>query len=92
MTKTLASRFTQATDTERHFRDIERICGETGTGKTHYTLTAPSPQLLQSLDIGTEGVIEPFIEAGQEIYLEEYDWTPGSHRYNSDRRSAIPGY
>lgn len=72
----LAGRFTLARDTFMH-RMIASVDGEVGTGKTHFGLTGPAPILVQSIDKGTEGVIEKFRNgeiASKEIYEEVYDW------------------
>jgi hypothetical protein len=53
-------------------RIIMSIDGKEGTGKTELALSAPGPMGYQSLDIGTEGVIEKHVKAGKEIYLKEY--------------------
>jgi hypothetical protein len=49
--------------------------GEAGSGKTTFALTAPGPIVIQSLDMGLEGVVEPFTR-DKEIYIAEYDWHP----------------
>ncbi len=49
--------------------------GEPGSGKTTFALTAPGPIVVQSLDMGLEGVVEPFT-ADKDIYVAEYDWHP----------------
>jgi hypothetical protein len=75
----LASRFDRVSE-DISYRSIVRLCGERGTGKTHFACTAPGPILLQSLDHGTEGMIEKFVKEGKEIYLKEYAWHPGAQR------------
>ena len=42
-------------------RTIISIEGLDKTGKTHLALTAPEPIVYMDLDVGTEGVIEPFM-------------------------------
>lgn len=72
----LAQRFELASDTMKH-RTVASVAGEVGTGKTHFTLTAPGPILVQNIDLGTEGVVEKFRKEGKEIYEERYIWNPG---------------
>lgn len=52
--------------------------GGVGAGKTRFTLTGPAPIVVFSFDDGTEGVVEEFVEAGKEIRLSRYDWTPAN--------------
>lgn len=59
-------------------RILAASCGDIGTGKTHFWCTAPAPIVFLSFDRGTEGVVEPFREAGKEIRVREYDWTPAN--------------
>lgn len=56
-------------------RIIMGIEGREGHGKTEFALSAPGPVGYQSIDIGTEGIIEKHVKAGKEIYLKEY-WNP----------------
>ena len=53
-------------------RLIMGIDGREGQGKTELALSAPGPIGYQSIDIGTEGVIEKWVKAGKEIYIKEY--------------------
>lgn len=53
-------------------------CGDIGTGKTHFWATAPAPIVFHSFDHGTEGVVESFREAGKDIRVVEYEWTPAN--------------
>ncbi len=41
------------------------VAGVEGTGKTHWSLTAPKPLLYQSTDFGDDGVIQKFMDGGQ---------------------------
>lgn len=50
-------------------RVIAKIGGPEKTGKTHIALTAPEPIIFISIDIGTEGVVEKFQNAGRQIYI-----------------------
>ena len=68
-------RFERADKDVKH-RLIGASYGEQGTGKTHFWLSAPGPIYVQSFDFGLEGVIQKF-QQEKEIYLREYDWTPG---------------
>ena len=70
----LSSRFNRANTAPRH-RIIGASFGEVGTGKTSFWLGAPGPIVVQSLDKGLEGVVEPFAET-KDIYTPEYDWAP----------------
>lgn len=75
-TQGLASRFELAS-ADKKLRTILRVIGLHGTGKTRLALTAPDPILFQSVDYGTEGVVEEFVKQGKQIYVREYDWNPG---------------
>lgn len=66
-------RFDLASDSPKR-RIIGRSYGDVGTGKTHFWLTAPAPIVVLSMDRGTEGVIEQFIDQGKEVRIVEYDW------------------
>lgn len=63
---------------DRSCRSIMMASGEVGTGKTLFGLTGPSPVLVQSLDMGMEGVVESVLEddPSKEIYVKEYEWNP----------------
>ena len=54
-------------------RLIVAISAHDQKGKTNFGLTAPSPSIIISSDIGTEGVVDKFKAAGKEIY--EHNWT-----------------
>lgn len=43
-------------------RIIMSIEGQEGSGKTHFALTAPGPIAYQNFDIGTEGVVDKFLD------------------------------
>jgi hypothetical protein len=65
------ARFTKADATLKN-RIIANSVGEVGTGKTHFWLTAPGPIVVQTMDLGLEGVVEPFT-AKKDIYVADYD-------------------
>lgn len=52
-----------------HILSVE---GQQKVGKTHLALTAPGPIGIQSLDFGTEGIVEKF-EDDKNIIVREYD-------------------
>lgn len=52
-----------------HILSVE---GQPKVGKTHLALTAPGPIAIQSLDFGTEGVVDKF-ESEKDIMVKEYD-------------------
>jgi hypothetical protein len=52
-----------------HILSVE---GQQKVGKTHLALTAPGPIAVQSLDFGTEGLVEKF-ESNKDIFVKEYD-------------------
>lgn len=61
-------------------RIIGSSYGEVGTLKTSFWISAPGPILLQSLDRGTEGVVDVYLDKlkneegrDKEIYVEQYD-------------------
>lgn len=64
-------RYTKAT-TEVKARIIANSVGEVGTGKTSFWLGAPGPIGIQTLDLGLEGVVEPYA-ATKDIYIASYD-------------------
>src|SRR3990167_7215039 len=68
------SGFVQLVEEARKYRDITRIAGGVGTGKTYFGLTGPEPVFVQSVDKGLEAVVEQFVAAGKEIHVAEYDW------------------
>lgn len=68
------SRYQKADDTGKQ-RIIWAGFGEPGSGKTTFALTAPGPIVVQSFDMGLEGVVEPFAKT-KDIYVAEYDWHP----------------
>lgn len=66
--------FKAAKDEVRN-RLIICVQGLEKTGKSHWALTAPDPIAYMSLDIGTEGVVNKFLNgthAEKEIYLSTY--------------------
>ena len=50
-------------------RLIASLEGREKVGKTHFALTAPPPILFFNIDIGTEGVVGKFQEAGKKVFL-----------------------
>lgn len=74
----LGDSFSQAGTTGKQ-RIIAASFGEVGTLKTSFWLTAPGPILIQSLDRGTEGVLDVYLKKledegiDKEIYVVEYD-------------------
>ena len=61
--------FEPAPTTSPPRRLVACLSGLEKTGKTHLALTAPEPIYYISVDIGTEGVMEKFTQAGKEIYI-----------------------
>lgn len=57
--------------------------GEPGSGKTHFGLTAPGPIVVQSLNLGLEGVVEQFQEH-KEIRVVDYDWAPTDDTFTQE--------
>ncbi len=72
------SRYQRADDTCKQ-RIVAASYGEVGSGKTSWWLGAPGPIVVQTLDQGLEGVVEPFAKE-KEIYVANYDLgkEPGS--------------
>lgn len=73
--------YERITGERKGLRTIWMSSGEHGVGKSRFALTAPGPILVQSLDKGTEGLIESMVEedpsmAAKGIYVKEYDWDP----------------
>lgn len=65
------SRFVKADDSLTP-RILASSDGEVGTGKTFWWLGAPGPIVIQTLDQGLEGVVEPFTKT-KDIYIADYD-------------------
>ena len=67
-----ASQFEQAgfapAGQEAPRRLVLSIVGEEKTGKTHLALTGRPPVVLFNLDVGMEGVVEKFTQAGKQVY------------------------
>lgn len=72
-------------------RSIILASGEVGTGKTRFALTAPGPILVQSLDKGLEGVVEPILAEmpNKEIYVREYDWNPQAEDFSMETAQQL---
>lgn len=66
-------RVPERADPNRQRRAVVLVSGDWKQGKTHFAFTAPSINFFQSLDMGTEGVIEKFEPTG--IRLAEYSLT-----------------
>ena len=62
----------QKADVHVKQRIIAASFGEVGTGKTSWWLGAPGPIVVQTLDQGLEGVVEPFTK-DKDIYIANYD-------------------
>lgn len=71
MAKDRFARFTKAGADLKH-RIVANSVGEVGSGKTHFWLGAPSPIVIQTMDMGLEGVVEPFTKH-KDIYVADYD-------------------
>lgn len=71
-------------------RIIAASFGEVGTLKTSFWLTAPGPILIQSLDRGTEGVVDVYLKEHpkKSIYLAEYDANTHLLAAESDAQAA----
>lgn len=65
------SRYVKADDTPKQ-RIVAASFGEVGTGKTSFWLGAPGPIVVQTLDQGLEGVVEPYTK-DKDIYIANYD-------------------
>ena len=73
ISKALKNLGVKEADTAVYPRLIMAVTAHDQRGKTHFALTAPSPSLIISSDIGTEGVVGKFQAEGKEIY--EHQWT-----------------
>lgn len=73
----------------RDIRTIWMASGEVGSGKTRFGLSGPSPVVVQSLDKGLEGVVEPILNElpHKEIYFREYDWVPDEDDQNCQEQA-----
>ena len=58
-------------------RTVAKIAGLEKRGKTHLALTSPEPIIFFSIDKGTEGVVEKFIDAGKQVLVYEIRYQPG---------------
>lgn len=88
-TKPTASRWDSPTSriaTTPTKRLIVRQYGPQKTGKTHFALTAPGPIFIQSFDVGLEGVVEQFLDAGKDIRAIEYPFNAAD--YGSETECA----
>lgn len=65
------ARYDKALVEPKH-RIIAASVGEVGCGKTSWWLGAPGPIVVQTLDQGLEGVVEPFARE-KDIYVANYD-------------------
>lgn len=65
------ARYQKADDAVKQ-RIVAASYGEVGTGKTSWWLGAPGPIVVQTLDLGLEGVVEPFTK-DKDIYIATYD-------------------
>jgi hypothetical protein len=89
----LAAHFTKAAE-EAIPRVVGSSFGEVGTLKTSWWLGAPGPIVIQSLDRGTEGVVDVYLKRLQEeqdrtkdIYVVEYD--SNTHEQTQEGAEAI---
>jgi len=58
-------------------RVITKMGGPEKSGKSHLSLTGPQPIIYHSIDIGTEGVVEKFQEAGKNVLVKEILYKKG---------------
>lgn len=58
-------------------RLIAKIAGPEKTGKSHFSLTGEGTTVYHSIDIGTEGVVEKFQQAGKNILVKEILYKKG---------------
>lgn len=65
------ARFAKADESSKQ-RIVAASVGEVATGKTTFWLGAPGPMVVQTLDQGLEGVVEPFTK-NKDIYVASYD-------------------
>ena len=72
-------------------RTIWMASGEVGTGKTRFGLQQPAPVLVQSLDLGVEGVIDDILEdmPAKDVYVKEYDWAPQAEEFNQEQAIVL---
>jgi hypothetical protein len=93
------SRFQKATDQIKP-RLIACVAGEVGSGKSSFAFGAPGPIVVQTLDQGLEGVVEPYTK-DKDIYIASYntgtDGTEVTHamavelmqKFNEDFANAL---
>ena len=75
ITVTLPKGFKKLTpDAKKASRLILAVSGREKQGKTHFSLTVPGPIAYFDLDIGTEGVVEKFVNNGKVIYHNDYNY------------------
>ena len=60
------------TPSEQPRRMVCTVSGFEKSGKSHFALTAPAPIAYFNLDAGLEGVVEPFVAAGKEVYIKNF--------------------
>jgi hypothetical protein len=68
-------------------RVVWSIDGLDKSGKTHFALTAPGPILYQDVDIGSEGMIEKFLEK-KKIERKEYMFLRDVRKGKEDLKKA----
>jgi len=80
----------QRADTTSKQRIFANSDGEVGSGKSTFWLGAPGPIVVQTLDLGLEGVVERFA-ADKEIYTATYDLgqEPGSEFTVAKAQEAV---
>ena len=61
-------------------RLIVDIAGPEKSGKTHLALTGPKPIIFFSIDKGTEGVVEKFQRAGDQVLVYEIRYPIGKDK------------
>lgn len=86
------ARYRKATTDMKH-RIVAHSAGEIGSGKTRFWLTAPGPIVIQSMDQGLEGVVEPYLlslDTPKDIHIADYDiiGAPGSDGYTHELAEA----
>lgn len=68
-------------------RLICSVSGREKSGKTHFSLTAPDPIMFFNIDIGTEGVVGKFQDAGKQIFV--YDVRVPKNSNNKEQYAPL---
>lgn len=70
-------------------RLVMSVDGAEKTGKTHFCLSAPGPIFYQDCDIGSEGMIERFLEKRTDIFHHKYEWVKDMRKAKENVKAVV---